>query len=1660
MFKSEAGDGDILVGSVDSDTYTAVGNSFKQNITVDDDWNVSATSNDDTINVTGNNVTVSSGVGNDLISIGAGVSSINIVDLALDSDTVSFTTAIQRRSLNQTYGSNEVTLASDQMSIVLQNVDSISSALADYTVNNGASVSNVDDLIARKVINGGSTDVVFIFDKSGSMDTYISRVRQAVTNFAESLRDDNVDIRLGLIEYEDGNDIHAYAFTEDVDEFIANVNSVRTIGGTEYGLTAIMSTLSGARSLQFRQDADKRFIVLTDEDFDDGSLFDVNNVISTLINENVIMDVVGELGGSCQREWEPLATATGGHFYDINLYSYNGIFEDISGDIQNRFDFFSVDLSTIASGTDGVIVPQTSLDARENTIIGSDVEFKTATVDGDSVIGNVSGNQHYSADVSPDRQLITITGGWNVGGSDNNDVFNIVGDGVTVNGGNGNDVFNVGADDAIITLGNGEDVIALDSDVKRVTVTDLTPDSDTIKFNSFVYPRSMTMSNKDNRVTLANDSMSIVFDNLDTLADDYIVNNAGTNTKLKQLLAGAFGVDLSSQSRSGTGFFALPSESTERNAVFRSSTVSGDFVVGTIESGSYTANGELGGQEISVGSYWNVNGTESDDTIIATGYGATVNAGGGNDIIANTGSNVLINADDSTAILAQLRADDLAFSADIDDGTDGDDSIISDGSDVTINAGGGNDSIYSSGANVSIDAGDGNDQITVAGSSAIVSGGNGEDSITIENGVATIVFADLDTSNDVLTFAESIATNSLNTMTNDGGLILYSDRITLGFVDTSLNSILNYTVNNDSARNSIDELLYHEPTLDHPDAYIDLSNASGAGYFVINKTATLDDGETYYNASFVSVNDTLRYGGHQYQIFSDIVDTWEEAKAYAEALGGHLAIINDDGENDAIYDYMISQGYQNAYFGLSDAESEGVWIWIDGEYLENNTLNSHWGYDSANGVPEPNQNNENEDYGMFYELTEPYKWNDGDFNLNYPRPFIVEWDDDPFIVVGTVDADRNYTATSDTGRQLINVVDGWNVTASTLDDAFLITGTGSTISAGKGADSIAIGSGVDSITIADLDLSNDALVLTDEIPIRSLSSIEGDQLVLSSEQLTIALQNFSSVTNRLQKFTVNDAGSETSIAQLIKNPIGVNLSSAGNRTGVMTVDRTSTRANATLKSDAASDDVIVGNVVSSKAYIAANDSPAQSITVAKNWIVLGTDSEDTINITGTGATISGAGGEDSIVVGSNVDTITFADFDSLDAISFSTKIAEKSLDTLEDDLGVTLTSDQINLVFVARTLDDVLDATVDNGGSINSIEELIGTGTTIVTLNNPDAYIDLASASSAGMYVVDSRETLGEGDQLYTANFSTSTQATDIVVGDASADRQYSARSESGRQSINVTDGWNVIATSLDDTINITGNDSTVNGSAGADQISIGSGVSTITFAAFNTAEDSLAFVNSIAEKSLSTLEAGGNLILSSTSVHLTFENRSLEDVSGFAVNNGGVSNTIEELLAEPMPDDIHPTASYRVKLAAWRYGYTPSDQLIDLPSLDEDFDSFVATEDYAAILSDGDNHTLWGGAEGNDTLFGSDGYDEFVYMKGNGNDVIENAGDDDLINLLNVSLGDLDLNELPNAIAEDSTTLKFNDGGSIKVNGTSEVGIKFVDGGTFYVKDRRWAVK
>lgn len=166
-------------------------------------------------------------------------------------------------------------------------------------------------------------------------------------------------------------------------------------------------------------------------------------------------------------------------------------------------------------------------------------------------------------------------------------------------------------------------------------------------------------------------------------------------------------------------------------------------------------------------------------------------------------------------------------------------------------------------------------------------------------------------------------------------------------------------------------------------------------------------------------DNAVEFNGHYYYIYDfaglspDDSNTWESALGYCEGVNGYLATITSQEENDFLFAYMKQEGYSSAYFGFSDSTNEGTWTWCNGEQPSYTNWHSN----------EPNGENTDEDYALFYYKYSDGTWNDGDFGnrtANSGTAFICEWGE--YEIAPQIEITEPVQTTSDE-RDIVLVLD-------------------------------------------------------------------------------------------------------------------------------------------------------------------------------------------------------------------------------------------------------------------------------------------------------------------------------------------------------------------------------------------------------------------------------------------------------------------------------------------------------------------------------------------------------------------------------------------------------------------------------------------------------------
>ena len=114
----------------------------------------------------------------------------------------------------------------------------------------------------------------------------------------------------------------------------------------------------------------------------------------------------------------------------------------------------------------------------------------------------------------------------------------------------------------------------------------------------------------------------------------------------------------------------------------------------------------------------------------------------------------------------------------------------------------------------------------------------------------------------------------------------------------------------------------------------------------------------------------------------------EECEEYCEKYDGHMAVINNAEENEALYDYVKSCGLKVALLGLKNtyetSNNDWFWVWGDSSYFKWAVGQPNNGATTSTGEREP--------YVEFFKTTHDGKWNDCRFGANTWR-FICEWEE-------------------------------------------------------------------------------------------------------------------------------------------------------------------------------------------------------------------------------------------------------------------------------------------------------------------------------------------------------------------------------------------------------------------------------------------------------------------------------------------------------------------------------------------------------------------------------------------------------------------------------------------------------------------------------------------
>ncbi|NVO01563.1 MAG: VWA domain-containing protein [Bacteroidetes bacterium] len=186
---------------------------------------------------------------------------------------------------------------------------------------------NIQNFTLQKDTAGGvnQADIAIILDVTGSMSNEIADVRDNIVEFADSLVQNGIDVRLGMVTFRDVVE-DVFPFTSNVFDFQQFVALQNANGGDDADENSLEALHSGCQ-MGFRPEANRIFIWITDAGYhiapSPWTNLTVNDVVSELISNSVKVYAIAPTNYQTQY-FDQIVLNTGGDFYDIN-----GNFRDV-----------------------------------------------------------------------------------------------------------------------------------------------------------------------------------------------------------------------------------------------------------------------------------------------------------------------------------------------------------------------------------------------------------------------------------------------------------------------------------------------------------------------------------------------------------------------------------------------------------------------------------------------------------------------------------------------------------------------------------------------------------------------------------------------------------------------------------------------------------------------------------------------------------------------------------------------------------------------------------------------------------------------------------------------------------------------------------------------------------------------------------------------------------------------------------------------------------------------------------------------------------------------------------------------------------------------------------------------------------------------------------
>ena len=176
----------------------------------------------------------------------------------------------------------------------------------------------------------GTADIVFVLDVSGSMDSYIQKVKNNMNNFAQAIEDQGVSARWSVVTYSDefnvpGDPKEKSQFVNGVDWYTnasdtrAAINSIQLAYGGDAPEAAVDGLMFAHENLTTRRDARIFYVLLTDINYKNNNnygLSGMSELIDLFVEDHICTCAI--VPYNYYDTYSDLVTRTGGETFNIS----------------------------------------------------------------------------------------------------------------------------------------------------------------------------------------------------------------------------------------------------------------------------------------------------------------------------------------------------------------------------------------------------------------------------------------------------------------------------------------------------------------------------------------------------------------------------------------------------------------------------------------------------------------------------------------------------------------------------------------------------------------------------------------------------------------------------------------------------------------------------------------------------------------------------------------------------------------------------------------------------------------------------------------------------------------------------------------------------------------------------------------------------------------------------------------------------------------------------------------------------------------------------------------------------------------------------------------------------------------------------------------------